>query len=200
MLNAYHIPIIGIYLIIITLILYRCLSEKKGVLEIVCIIIASFFIYYYYASSILPIPIEKITLDLFKEVNNNIVNLKPFNFLLSMYFNGSLNELIKYILIRVVCLLPIGFLIGYIYRKYSMYIKLFIAVMIPFISLIIKIGLSLLFNYVFKNIVVDDLLLEACIIGLGVILFNLWNLVSNKIIKKLKKGSRNECYWSKIPL
>ena len=194
MLNAYHIPIIGIYLIIITLILYRCLSEKKGVLEIVCIIIASFFIYYYYASSILPIPIEKITLDLFKEVNNNIVNLKPFNFLLSMYFNGSLNELIKYILIRVVCLLPIGFLIGYIYRKYSMYIKLFIAVMIPFISLIIKIGLSLLFNYVFKNIVVDDLLLEACIIGLGVILFNLWNLVSNKIIKKLKKGSRNECY------
>ncbi|MEG1254813.1 hypothetical protein [Clostridium sp.] len=198
MLRRHHIPIIFIYLIIITFIVYKNLKKNKSFWQIISICLCSFFLFYYYTASLLPLPIESDTIELFKETSNYIINFIPFSFIRMIYTNSSFENVLRYILLRLICLAPVGFLIGYIYMEFPKRVKIFISFLIPLSSITLKVILTLFFGYIFKNLVIDDILIEIISIFLGISLYNLYYIFVYKkcllMLKKERKDIDNEYY------
>jgi len=134
------------------------------------------------------LPIERDTIELFKETSNYTINFIPFSFMRIIYTNSSFENVLRYILLRLICLAPVGFLMGYIYMEFSRRVKIFISFLIPLSSITLKAILTLFLGYTFKNIVIDDILIEVMSIILGISLYNLYYIfVYKKCLLLLRK-------------
>ncbi len=195
MLRRVHIPIILTYIIIFTFVLYKNLKKNKEIPHIVVICILSLFLFYYYTENFLPFPIEKDTIELFKHNSYYIINFIPFKYLYMLYTKVSLHAIITYLSFKLIFFVPIGFLLGYICILSPIYHKFFISFFIPLLSMSGKILLSIILGYTFKNILIDDLIIETLLIFSGIKTYTLLNL---KLIPRLKykRGLKDEYYKS----